>query len=314
MHLKSSSPISLRIAASIVIALILVVGLVYLGATFNTASTTNSSTSICQGFPCSTMTPSNSTTSTTHSYTTETAVSNFTGMSSTVTKATSESVCIPTPTRISTTTLTEQSTTRTEQVVYDGTVCSFGDNYFEPPSAILIPANTLVWTSFELQVNASYYVGASIHFLSLASALGANITVAVYQNADLGGSATTPVSQVPNEVTNSSLLPPSNSTANSIFVLTGLTPAGGVGVQSSSGLNMTGTISIAFMSDKPLWISGWTAEDLSRGTGSQFGHSPGQLNSTYEWTDSGLTLPNTLPQPTTTLAFELQISGSYFPE
>jgi hypothetical protein len=85
-----------------------------------------------------------------------------------------------------------------------------------------------------------------------------------------------------------------------------------VGTQTGSPVDLTAsTISIAFASDKPLWISGWTPEDMSKGSGSQFGQSSGQLSGTYEWPGSGLTLPNSLPQPTTTVAFELQISGSY---
>jgi hypothetical protein len=223
----------------------------------------------------------------------------------------SETACIPSSGYISTTTLSEESTTTTVQVVYDGTACDFGDSYFEAPSAILIPANTLIWTNFQLQENGNYYVGGSIHFLSFPSALGANITVAVYLNGNLSGSSTTPVSQLPNEVTNSSLIPSSNS-SNPIFALTGVTPTGGVGTQTGSALDLTGsTISIAFMSDKPLWISGWTPEDMSKGSGEQFGQSFGQLYGTYEWSGSGSTLPNSLPQPTTMVTFELQISGSY---
>lgn len=227
------------------------------------------------------------------------------------TTATQTTACIPSSGYISTTTLAEESTTTTAQVVYDGTPCNFGDSYFEPPSAILIPVNTLTWTNFQLQANGSYYVGGSIHFLSFPSALGANITVAVYLNGNLGGSSTTPVSQMPNEVTNSSLMPSSNST-NSIFALTGVTPTGGVGTQTGTTLNLAGSIiSIAFMSDKPLWVSGWTPEDMSKGSGEQFGQSLGQLNGTYEWPGSGSTLPNSLPQLTSMLTFELQITGSY---
>lgn len=227
------------------------------------------------------------------------------------TTATQTTACIPSSGYISTTTLAEESTTTTAQVVYDGTPCNFGDSYFEPPSAILIPVNTLTWTNFQLQANGSYYVGGSIHFLSFPSALGANITVAVYLNGNLSGSSTTPVSQMPNEVTNSSLMPSSNST-NSIFALTGVTPTGGVGTQTGTTLNLAGSIiSIAFMSDKPLWVSGWTPEDMSKGSGEQFGQSLGQLNGTYEWPGSGSTLPNSLPQLTSMLTFELQITGSY---
>ena len=129
-----------------------------------------------------------------------------------------------------------------------------------------------------------------------------------------GALSSSALSQIANEETNSSLIPPSNSTTNSIFALTGVTPTGSVSTQTPSELNLNNsTISIAFFTNKPLWISGWTPEDMSKETGPEFGQSIGQLNGTYEWFDSGLTLPNSLPQATTTLTFELQISGDYFP-
>lgn len=215
---------------------------------------------------------------------------------------------------MSTTTLTGQSATTTEQVAYDGTMCNFGDSYFEPPSAILLPANTLTWTNFRLRVNGSYYVGASIDFLSLPSVSGANIKIAIYLNGKLSGSSTTPLSRAPNEVTNASLIPPSNSANNSIVALKSVTSTGGVGTQTSTVLNLADSnISIAFMSDKPLWLCGWTPADMSKGPSPQFGQTLGKLNDTYEWTASGSIslLPNSLPQPTTTVTFELQISGDY---
>ena len=49
----------------------------------------------------------------------------------------------------------------------------FGNNYFEPPSAILISADTLVWTNFKLGVtnNTSYFVGGSINYLVFPAAV-----------------------------------------------------------------------------------------------------------------------------------------------
>jgi hypothetical protein len=223
----------------------------------------------------------------------------------------SETACTPSRYYESTTTLSDQSTTTTEQVYYDGTTCDFGNSLFEPPSTILISAGTLVWTNFQLQENGSYSVSGSISFLSFSESLGANVTVALYLNGILNASSITPVTQMPNEVTNSSLIPSSNS-SNSIFALRGVTPTGGVGTQTGSAVNLNGTtITIAVVSDKPLWLTGWTQTDMSKGGGAQFGQSMGQLNGTYEWPDSKLSLPNTLPQATTTLSFELQISGNY---
>jgi hypothetical protein len=188
---------------------------------------------------------------------------------------------------------------------------SFGNNWFEPPSAILIPAYTLVWTNFQLQESGSYNVGGSISYFPFPDAVGANITVAIYLNGNFIVNSTTPVPDNPH-VTNSSLIPTSNS-SNSIFALKGVTLSGGVGTQTPWTVSLNGaTITIAMISDKPLWLSGWTQSDMTEGTGPQFGQSVGQLNGTYEWPDSGASIPNSLPQPTTTLSFELQFSGDYF--
>ncbi len=302
---KANEAISTGVSALIVIVIVLIVGFgVYLDATINTASTS----SVSNG---SSKTATINSTFSANNTETESPVSNYTATTATV--VTSETPpCTPSSAYISTSTLSEQSSITTVQVAYDGTTCNFGNSLFEPPSAILIPANTLVWTNFQLQVNNSYFVNAAIHFLPFPAVVGANITVAVYLNDILNSSSTTPVTQLPNAVTNSSLIPTSNS-SNSIFALTGVTPTGGVGMQTGSAVNLNGTtITIAILSDKPLWLSGWTPEDMSKGTGAQFGQSTGQLSGTYEWPDSGLSLPNSLPQPTTKLTFELQISGDYF--
>jgi len=289
-----------------------------------TAKTTSSSTITTTYFATTFTTPFNITNTTTLNNTnTETVVSNNTVTTSTLSSSQtnsttnssvverSQAACIPTIGYISTMTLTDQNTTSTEQMVYDGTPCNFGDSWFEPPSAILIPANTLVWTNFQLQENGSYNVGGSIHYYPFPESLGANVTVAIYLNGKLIVNSTTPVRDNPS-VTNSSLVPPSNSVNNSIFALTGVTLQGGVGTQSGQASLNGANITVATIIDKPLWLAGWTPEDMSNGTGAQFGQSSGQLHGTYEWTDSGLTLPNSLPQPTTTLSFELQISGDYF--
>jgi hypothetical protein len=194
----------------------------------------------------------------------------------------------------------------------------FGDDIFEPPSAVLVPANTLVWTNFQLGGVSDYtnaMVAGTIHFYLFPEVLGANITVAVYVNGNLTVNSTTPV---PDNVyvTNSSLVPPSNSANNSIFALTGVTLQGGVGTETDSSVNLNGaTITIAIISDKSLWLAGWTQDDMSKGIGPEFGQSPGQLASTYEAPEMGtINLPpNSLPQPTTTLSFELQISGGLSP-
>ncbi len=255
---------------------------------------------------------------------TETVVSNNTVTTSTVPSSeinstslvsvveSSQTPCIPTTGYMVTTTLSDQSTTTAVQMGFDGTTCDFGDA-LDAPSAILIPANTLTWTNFQLQKNGSYFVGASIGFLAVPEAIGANVTVAFYLNGHHNSSTISQVSQSPNEVTNFSLIPSSNSSSNSIFALKGFTPTLGVGGQTGWAVSLNGTtIAIAFVSDKPLWLLGWTPEDMSKGTGPQFGQSGGQLNGTYEWPDPELSLPNSLPQPTTTLTFELRISGDYF--
>jgi len=283
---------------------LIVVAIVIVSGTLVIAITNSSSTSLSSVTSNNTSLPANNYTNT------ETTVSNYATISSAAVK-TSETACIPYSGYVSTSTLSEQSTTMTMQVVYEGTSCSFGDNIFEAPSAILIPANTFVWTNFQLQENGSYYVGVSIDFLAFPEVAGDNITVAVYRNSNLIANSTTPVQGGIFE-TNSSFFPPSNSSSNSVFALSGVIPTVGVGTQTGSPVNLNGTtITVAFVSDKPLWLSGWTPEDMSKGTGPQFGESVGQLSGTYEWPDSGLSLPSSLPQPASTIQFELEIPGSY---
>lgn len=229
--------------------------------------------------------------------------------------------CTPTKGYISTTTLSVQNTTTTEEVVYDGTPCNFGDA-FNAPSAILIPANTLTWTNFQLHQNANYFVSASIAFLADPEAVGANVTVAFYLKGRLNSTTVSQVGLLPNMInaSNASIISipgSSSSTANSVIALNdSSTPTVGVGGQTGWAVSLGDTIAVAFVSNKPLWLLGWTPADMSKGSGPGYGRSFGQLKNTYEWTDSGLSLPNTLPQATTTtttLQFELRISGSYFP-
>ena len=107
-------------------------------------------------------------------------------------------------------------------------------------------------------------------------------------------------------------MPPSNSSNNSIFALPGVILTSGISGQADSIVNLADTtITVAIISDKPLWLTGWPQADMSQGTGAQFGMSLGQLKGTYEWPDSESSLPNLLPQPTTTLTFELRITGNY---
>ena len=256
---------------------------------------------------------------------TKTEVNNYTVRTSTVPSSkinstnssalveSSETPCIPTTAYISTMTLTEQNTTSTEQLVYDGTSCNFGDAN-EAPSAILISANTLVWTDFRLNESGSYSVIAGFDFLPIPEAMTANLTIAVYLNGKLNGTSPYSMSDYSSspELTNTSQMPPSNSSGNSIFALPGVILTSGISGQADSLVNLSNTtITVAIISNKPLWLCGWTPEDMAKGTGPQFGQSVGQLNGTYEWPDSGLTLPNSLPRPSTTLTFELQISGNY---
>ena len=197
----------------------------------------------------------------------------------------------------------------------------FGSQYFEPPSAILIPSNTLIWTKFNLDGISDYpnaSVAGTISYYPFPSVIGANITVAVYANGNLIANSTTQVIDYNNDsrivVTKPSLIP-SSITPNSIFALAGITLQAGVGTESEPVVNISSAIiTVALVCDKPLWLAGWTQSDMSKGTGSQFGQSTGQLPNTYEAPETGTSLPpNSLPQPTTTLSFELEIAGGLSP-
>lgn len=190
---------------------------------------------------------------------------------------------------------------------------NFGNQYFEPPSGILIPANTLIWVNFRLNASAVEFVSGSVNFFPFPNVVGANVTVAIYLDGTFEGSSTTPV---PDRVYGiQSSLVPTSSSPNSVFMLTSLVPTVGVGTQSPSALNINGaTLSVAVISDKPIWLAGWTAAGMSEEQDPQFGHSVGLVAGTYEASVTGVlhvSLPNALPQATTTLTFEPQIYGAF---
>ena len=199
-----------------------------------------------------------------------------------------------------TSTLTQSATNQTVDTAPP--VQNFGSQYFEPPSGILIPANTLIWTNFQLNETTNAFVGASIVLFPFPDAAGVNVTVAVYVNGLLNVNSTTPL-----------LNHDYGISSNSIFALTGLIPTVGMGTQTGSAVSLNNgtTITIAVSSDRSIWLAGWSQIDVSKGTGPQFGRSTGQLAGTYEASETGTFLPpNLLPHATTTLTFELQISGA----
>ncbi len=190
-------------------------------------------------------------------------------------------------------------------------VYNFGNHYFEPPSAILISADTLVWTSFQLDNNSKFFLTSSFALFPFSNLNGTVFTVAVYVSGNLIANSTTMMPDN-NYKINSSLMP-SSSSPNSIFALEGLTPTVGATAETTSAINLTAaTLSFAIVSDRPIWLAGWTQNDMSKGSGPQFGASAGQLASTFEASVSKTNLPNSLPQPTTSLPFELQILGGLF--
>ena len=210
----------------------------------------------------------------------------------------------------------QNSTTLTQQQVGTQTVQEvtseqlFGNQHFEPPSGILIQPNTLVWTNFQLNDTTNAFVSASIFLFPFPNAVGANITVAIYLNGIFTGSSTTPVQNSSYGIQSSSV--PTPTSANSVFALTGLVPTLGVGTQSSFALNINGAIiTVAITSDKPIWLAGWTQADMSAGTGSASGRSVGQLAGTFEATQAGTSPPTLLPQASTTLTFEFQVSAGW---
>ena len=189
----------------------------------------------------------------------------------------------------------------------------FGNQYFEAPSAILIPAKTLVWSTFRLdgytnETNPSIH--GSVIVFPFSGINGVNITAAIYVNGILNVNSTIPVPNRNYQI-QSSL--PTSTAPNSIFALTGVTPNVVIGAQTDSGVNLNGaTISIAMFCDTSVWLAGWTQGDASKGTGPQFGQSIGQLGGTFETPESSANIPpNLLPNPATTLTFELQIAGDF---
>ncbi len=186
----------------------------------------------------------------------------------------------------------------------------FGNRYFEPQSGILVAANTLTWTNFHLNDTMNGFVSSSIFLFPFPDSIGANVTVAIYLNGVLVASSTTPLPDHNYGIESSSV--PTSTSANSVYALTGLIPTVGLGTQSSSVLNINGaTVTVAVVSDRPVWLAGWTVADMSGGIGPQFGQSVGQLAGTYEAPQLGTSLPNSLPQATTTLTFEFQVSGGF---
>jgi hypothetical protein len=89
--------------------------------------------------------------------------------------------------------ITPQGTITTTQQSQSPPVQHYGNQYFEPPSAILVPANTLIWTNFQLNGTINEAVGGSILLFPFPDATGVNVTVAVYLNGTLKVDSTTPL-------------------------------------------------------------------------------------------------------------------------
>jgi hypothetical protein len=243
---------------------------------------------------------------------------NFTTISDTATNTTTYSRATVTSQSLSTT-ITPPQVSNPSTVGTLPRQQGFGNSNFEPPSAILIPANTLVWTDFRLDgvtnfANAQVY--GNFYLFPFPGAIGANVSVAIYVNGSLNDKSTLSVIAQGGIINSSSLVPPSDSANNSIFALTGVTPVVVVSDSSLSFLSLKGTvISIAFFSQSPIWLAGWTQSDMSGGSGAQFGQSTGQLAGTYEADVSGtLFPPGSLPNATAVLTFQLQISGNMVQE
>ena len=189
------------------------------------------------------------------------------------------------------------------------TVWLFRNQHFEPPSGILIPANTLTWANFRLNASTNVFVSGSILIFPFPGSVGANITVAIYLNGALVANSTTTLPKYDYGIAPSAV--PTSTSPNSVFALSGLITTMGVDTQSSSALKINGaTITVGIVSNRPIWLAGWAEADMSGGTGPQFGQSVGQLAGTYEAPLLTPALPNSLPHATTTLAFEFQVSGA----
>jgi hypothetical protein len=68
--------------------------------------------------------------------------------------------------------------TQSATVTYTlGNSTSFGNSYFEPPSEILVAANTLVWTNFNLVRTGSSQISGAFFFFGYPETIGANVTI-----------------------------------------------------------------------------------------------------------------------------------------
>jgi hypothetical protein len=196
----------------------------------------------------------------------------------------------------------------------------FGDG--ETPSGMLIPANTLTWVPLVFDTNASAvqnnFMTADVNVFLYSDYSGMNITVGVYGaggnliNSDPGGLPSNYCNQVPCASEGAS---PSGSPNQVVSIPNWPNKAAASFPADPYNLTLRqgSTFYVAFVSDRPIWVGGFSAADRSGGSGLQYGQSPWEAPVTYEGTmgqQQNAVLPNDLPSAALSSSFEISVSGN----
>jgi hypothetical protein len=204
------------------------------------------------------------------------------------------------------------SSSQTTAANTDFSVGYFGDSY-RGLSAILGPPNTMIWANFQLQEGPYRGIGAGAYVYTFPSEQNASITIGIYLNGKLIGKSAAQVPSV-SDVVPPGVSGPNSSepqgTLNSIApipstVMFGQFPV----VVYATGLEQGANVSVCLIASQPVWLAGWSQSDLSSGTGPAYGQSRWQLPGLNEVPGQLVLLPDLPQKASTTLPFELQVSG-----
>lgn len=217
------------------------------------------------------------------------------------------SVTSTTNTSISTSYYSTSLSTTTE---YGHAIATFGNGQ-TAPSAIFIPANTLVWVNMVYPQNTSYALSAAFTIYLFTDDSNVNMTTAVYGSNGallLNSSYTMPDFCNPTCVKGIGPDPNSNATSNQVISIANNTLSSDFPAQANKlTLSQGSVFSVAFVADHSIWVTGWTTADRSMGTGPAYGQSSFQLPNTYEASSTYTMVPASLPQPSVTLSFESSV-------